>query len=109
MCDLRVGKVLECDVMPNSEMLYKLKIDIGEDEPRLIGSGINGKISIEEVMKGFVLIFANIRPRKLADITSNGMLMCACAADDSVFELVRPPLGSKVGERIQLSGNPIGG
>ena len=50
--------------------------------------------------KGEVLVWVNLKPRKLAGIMSNGMVMCASSEDKSVVELVRPPLGSKVGDRI---------
>jgi len=56
---------------------------------------------------GLVVVFANLKPRKLADFQSNGMVLCASTSDKSVVELIRPPEGSKVGERIQLTGDPI--
>ena len=106
-CDLRVGKIVECEPHPDSEHLYKEKIDLGEGEPRLIGSGLKGKVPLEDMTKGFVVVFANLKPRKLADFISNGMVMAASNSDKSTIELIRPPEGSKVGERIQLQGNPI--
>lgn len=39
---------------------------------------------------------------------SNGMVMCAGNTEDG-FEIIRPPPGSKIGERLQLEGNPING
>ena len=36
------------------------------------------------------------------------MVMCASNADHTAIEIVRPPAGSKIGERVNLSGNPIG-
>ena len=57
--------------------------------------------------QGLVVVFANLKPRKLADFMSNGMVLCASTEDKSTIELIRPPEGSKVGERIQLTGNPI--
>lgn len=59
--------------------------------------------------QGLVVVFANLKPRKLADFQSNGMVLCASTDDKGTVELIRPPEGSKVGERIQLSGNPING
>mmetsp|Transcript_24785 Transcript_24785/g.38577 ORF Transcript_24785/g.38577 Transcript_24785/m.38577 type:complete len:121 (-) Transcript_24785:18-380(-) len=56
----------------------------------------------------FVVVFANLKPRKLAHIMSQGMVMCASNADHSQIELIRPPKGSKIGERVALEGNPIG-
>ena len=55
----------------------------------------------------FVCVFANLKPRKLAHIMSQGMVMCASNADHTAIELVRPPKGSKIGERVSLQGNPI--
>ena len=106
-CDLRVGKILSCEPHPDSEHLYRELIDLGEGEPRLIGSGLKNKIPVEEMLSGFVIVFANLKPRKMADFSSNGMVMCASTEDKSVVELIRPPEGSKVGERVQLVGNPI--
>jgi len=57
--------------------------------------------------EGLVMVFVNLKPRKLADIMSEGMVMCASNADHTKCELMRPPEGSVVGERIQLEGNPI--
>jgi tRNA-binding EMAP/Myf-like protein len=59
------------------------------------------------MLDGLVVVFANLKPRKLAGFMSNGMVLCASTDDKSTIELVRPPEGSKVGERIQLTGNPI--
>ena len=99
-CDLRVGKILECEPHPDSAHVYREKIDLGEGEPRLIGSGLNGKIPIEEMLTGYVIVFANLKPRKLVDFMSNGMVMCASSEDKSTIELIRPPEGCKIGDRI---------
>jgi len=107
-CDVRVGKIIECGPQPESEKLYIEKIDLGEPEgPRTILSGLNGKIPIDEMLSGLVIVFANLKPRPLAGTMSNGMVMCASNEDHSVVELVRPPEGSKPGDRIQITGNPI--
>ncbi len=99
-CDLRVGKILECEPHPDSAHVYREKIDLGEGEPRLIGSGLNGKIPIEEMLSGYVIVFANLKPRKLVDFMSNGMVLCASSEEKSTIELIRPPEGCKVGDRV---------
>mgnify|MGYP001605007746 CR=1 FL=1 len=99
-CDLRVGKIVECEEHPNSEHLYKEKIDVGEGFLRDIGSGLKGFIPIDEMKKGEIIVFVNLEPRKMIDFMSNGMVMCASNSDHTVVELMRPPLGSKVGERV---------
>jgi tRNA-binding EMAP/Myf-like protein len=51
-------------------------------------------------MQGQVLVFANLKPRKLADFMSNGMVMANSNNDRSDIRLVNPK--GKVGERIVL-------
>ena len=46
---------------------------------------------------GLVIVWANLKPKKLVDIMSNGMIMCASNSDKSVIELLRPAEGSVVG------------
>jgi aminoacyl tRNA synthase complex-interacting multifunctional protein 1 len=57
--------------------------------------------------EGLVVVFVNLKPRKLADLMSEGMVMCASNPEHTQIELMRPPEGSVIGERIQLEGNPI--
>lgn len=105
---MRVGKIVECTPHPDSEKLYVEKIDVGEaGKLRLIGSGLQKHIPLATMTEGLVVVFVNLKPRKLADLMSEGMVMCASNADHSEIELMRPPEGSVVGERIQLEGNPI--
>eukprot|EP00331_Platyophrya_macrostoma_P023724 CAMPEP_0176438174 /NCGR_PEP_ID=MMETSP0127-20121128/19116_1 /TAXON_ID=938130 /ORGANISM="Platyophrya macrostoma, Strain WH" /LENGTH=209 /DNA_ID=CAMNT_0017822053 /DNA_START=36 /DNA_END=665 /DNA_ORIENTATION=- len=98
--DIRVGEITECWKHPDSEKLYCEKINIG-DEVREIGSGLQKFVAIEE-MKGLVLVLANLKPRKLGGFPSHGMVMCASNADHTAVELLRPPAGAKVGERVTL-------
>ena len=55
------------------------------------------------------MVFANLKPRKLVDFLSDGMVMCSSSPDGNEFELIRPPPNSKIGERVQLVGNPCAG
>ena len=109
-CDLRVGKIVECEICPGSDKLYIEKIDLGEGKLREIGSGLRQFIPIEEMTREGTLcvVFANLKPRKLAHIMSQGMVMCASNADHTQIEIIRPPAGAKVGERINIEGNPLG-
>ena len=104
---MRVGKIVECSRCPDSDKLYIEKIDVGEKELRLIGSGLQQFVPIEQMTEGLCMVFANLKPRKLAHIMSQGMVMCASSADHTQVELMRPPAGAKVGERVFLEGNPI--
>ena len=107
-CDLRVGKIIECTRHPESQKLYVEKIDLGESEPRTILSGLQEFIPIEQMTEGLCIVFANLKPRPLAGMLSAGMVMCAGNAEHTQVELMRPPEGCKVGERVVLEGNPAG-
>lgn len=81
-CDIRVGKIVECSAHPQSEKLYVEKIDVGEaGKLRLIGSGLQQFIPLTQMTEGLVMVFVNLKPRKLADLMSEGMVMCASNED----------------------------
>ena len=78
-CDLRVGKILECEKHPESEKLYIEKIDLGEPDGKIrtILSGLQPYVTMEDMLKGKCMVFANMKPRKTAGIFSEGMVLCA--------------------------------
>jgi len=75
--DLRVGLVLSAEPVKGADKLLHMKIDIGEAEPRTIVAGIAEAYRPEQVMGRKVVIVANLQPRKLRGITSNGMIVAA--------------------------------
>ena len=108
-CDLRVGKIVSCEIVKDSDKLYLEKIDLGEGELRQIGSGVRKCISMEEMTKdALCVVFANLKARPLAGNMSHGMVLCAGTEDKSKIELMRPAPGTKIGERVMLDGNPGG-
>jgi len=106
---LRVGKIVECEKHPDSEKLYIEKIDLGEGELRTIGSGLQMFCTMDDMLSGLCVVFANLKVKKLAGVPSHGMVMCAGNDDHTAVEILRPAEGSKIGERVQLTGNPIDG
>ena len=74
--------------------MYREIVDIGEPEPRVIGSGLQGKIAREKLLEGFVVVFANLKPKKMIDFHSHGMLMCVVKEETNEIELLRPSLES---------------
>lgn len=108
-CDFRVGKIVECQECEASEKLMDERVDLGEGSPRTIGSGVRPMIALDEMQADkFVMVFANLKERKLGPIMSRGMVMCAGNEAHDDLELVRPPASAKLGERIMLEGNPLG-
>lgn len=107
MCDLfefRVGKVIEVGDHENADSIYVEKIDFGEDEPRQVLSGLKKYVTPEEFNNTMVVGFTNLKPGNIRGIKSFAMVMCAKSEDGSVVELMRPPAGAKVGERLYLEG-----
>jgi methionyl-tRNA synthetase len=75
--DLRVGQVLSAEPVKGADKLLHMKIDIGEPEPRTIVAGIAEAYSPQQLLGRKVVIVANLQPRKLRGITSNGMIVTA--------------------------------
>jgi methionyl-tRNA synthetase len=75
--DLRVGQVLSAEPVKGADKLLHMKVDIGEAEPRTIVAGIALAYKPEEMVGRKVVIVANLQPRKLRGIESNGMIVAA--------------------------------
>ena len=76
---------------------------------RTIASGVRPYISVEEMKReAFVCVCDNLKAKKVGPIKSHGMILCSDDRAKGNIELVRPPPGSKLGERINLEGNPLG-
>ena len=81
--DLRVGTVLECTKVPKADKLLKFLIDDGL-EKRIIVSGIAKFYAPEDLVGKQVCFIANLPPRKLKGIVSQGMILSAENADGSL-------------------------
>eukprot|EP00934_Nitzschia_sp_Nitz4_P008399 Nitzschia sp. Nitz4//scaffold203_size38902//33863//36338//NITZ4_007667-RA/size38902-augustus-gene-0.45-mRNA-1//1//CDS//3329541445//8389//frame0 len=100
--DIRVGKILEVAVHESADKLYCEQIDVGEDAPRAIASGLRGHYTLEEMQDRLVLVVCNLKAAKIVGFSSHGMVLAA--KGDGKVELVTPPEGSKIGERVFLEG-----
>jgi methionyl-tRNA synthetase len=75
--DLRVGLVLSAEPVKGATKLMHMKVDIGEPEPRTIVAGIAEAYKPADLINRKVVIVANLQPRKLRGIESNGMIVAA--------------------------------
>jgi len=75
--DLRVGQVLSAERVKGADKLLHLKVDLAEAEPRSIVAGIAETYTPEQLIGRKVVIVANLAPRKLRGLTSNGMIVAA--------------------------------
>jgi methionyl-tRNA synthetase len=74
--DLRLAEVIEATRVPNADKLLHLTIRLGE-ETRQIVAGIAEYYSPEEVLGKYIVIVANLQPRKIRGLVSHGMLLAA--------------------------------
>ncbi len=95
--DLRAGRILEAERVPNTEKLLKLTVDIGET--RTIVASIGKAFSPEALRDQAVVVIANLKPVRIRGILSEGMILAAGA--DEALSLVT--LSGKVdpGEKVR--------
>ncbi|KAJ0974640.1 hypothetical protein J5N97_016605 [Dioscorea zingiberensis] len=98
--DIRVGRIIKAWRHPEADSLYVEEVDVGEDEPRTICSGLVNYIPLDHLQDIKVVVLANLKPRNMRGIKSYGMLMAASDASHESVELLIPPEGSVPGERI---------
>jgi len=85
--DLRIGKVITAERVPGSEKLLKLQVDLGitdatcPPQTRQILSGIAAAYEPEHLIGKEVVIVANLEPRMLMGLESQGMLLAASDAE----------------------------
>jgi len=95
--DIRIALVEEIEKVPKADKLYKLSIDLG-DEKRTIVAGLAEHYKADELKGKKIVILANLEPRKLRGIESQGMLLAA--VDGEIVSVLTPdkniPLGAKI-------------
>jgi methionyl-tRNA synthetase len=81
--DIRIGTIIAAEAMPKSKKLLKLTINDGIQD-RTILSGIAEHFSAEEVLGRQVCFLANLAPRKMMGLESQGMILMAEDRDGSL-------------------------
>lgn len=84
--DLRVGQVIACRKHDNADRLLVSTVDLGEEKPRQIVSGIAGHYSPEAMVGKKVIVVANLKPVTLRGELSQGMLLAG--SNDHALEVV---------------------
>ena len=97
--DIRVGTILEAELVPKTSKLMKLLVDTGIDK-RTVVSGIAEHFKPEEVVGQQVSILVNLEPRKLRGIESQGMILMAEDADGKLV-FVQPSAPVKPGSEVR--------
>lgn len=89
--DIRIGEILSAHRVPETDRLLKLSVDMGEENPRTIVSGIYEFFPEPSELVGVRCAFvANLEPRMIKGIESQGMIL-AVHTKDNDFSLFKVP------------------
>ena len=86
--DIRIGTILSAEILPKSEKLLKLQVDLGEVRARQILAGIKTYYNPQELVGMQVCVLANLKPAKLMGEVSEGMILAA--KDGAGLALIAP-------------------
>jgi tRNA-binding protein len=97
--DLRVGKVVEAEPVPNSRKLIRLIVDLG-DEKRQILAGLAKWYKPEDFLGKSVIVVTNLKPKRMAGLVSQGMILAAGCSEESKPILLTVEEEVNPGEKI---------
>ena len=95
--DLRAGKVISCEKHPDADKLLILQVDLGEDKPRQIVSGLAQSYTPGQVIGKTIVVIANLKSSVIRGVKSNGMLLASKNGKEvSLVEINGVEPGSKI-------------
>lgn len=97
--EIRLGTVLAAEVVDGADKLYKLSVDLGEEKPRQILSGIREYVAIEDLVGKQFPFVANLAPRTIRGLESQGMILAG--SDESGLALLSPTKSLQNGTRLR--------
>jgi len=95
--ELRVAKVVEAVRVEGSKKLIKLVVDLGAEKRQII-AGLAEYYKPEELVGKYVVVVANLQPKKMMGLESQGMLLATC--DKPVLLTIEKGGDEHVGERV---------
>ena len=96
------GTIVSVRSHPNADRLYALEVDLGDKGRRTVVAGLRSSYPPEVLQGRRVVLLANLAPRPLRGITSEGMVLAAEAQEKAV--LLAPPSGVDVGSVADGAG-----
>ena len=111
--DFRVAQVKNVEEIEGADKLWKLTLDVGKEiGERIVCAGIKQHYSKEELEGKKIIVFANLAPRKMRGVESQGMLLAAVSENsegsahpgthpNEVVVLLSPEKDIEVGSRIR--------
>lgn len=97
--DLCVAQIKKVEEIEGADKLYKLTLDVGELGERTICAGIKPYYQKENLKERKIILFANLQPRKLKGVESQGMLLAA--ENKGKVVLLAPESDIKEGSKVK--------
>ncbi|KAL2919593.1 hypothetical protein HK105_200505 [Polyrhizophydium stewartii] len=102
--DIRVGTIVSVKRHPDADTLYVEEVDLGEDAPRTVVSGLVKYMTEDKLQDRKVVLLCNLKPAKMRGIESQAMVLATTSADGATVELLDPPAGSANGDIAYFDG-----
>ncbi|MBM2817577.1 MAG: methionyl-tRNA synthetase, methionyl-tRNA synthetase [Parcubacteria group bacterium] len=99
--EIRIGKIISAEKIPNTDKLLLIKVDFAEEPPRQIVSGIAPYFPDPTSLVGVKCAFAtNLEPRIIRGYESQGMIL-AVGGGDSPFSILKVDESAKEGSGVK--------
>jgi len=99
--ELRVGEIKIAERIPNADKLLRFEIDLGEEKPRQILAGLAEYYEPEKLIGRKVVVVANLKPRKMRGLESQGMICAASLGEEDTPAIATFLEDVKIGARLK--------
>ena len=99
--ELRVGEIKVAEPVPNADKLLRFEVDLGEETPRQILAGLAEYYEPEKLIGRKVVVVANLKPRKMRGLESQGMICAASLMEEDTPAIATFLEDVKVGARLK--------
>jgi len=99
--ELRVGEIKVAERIPNADKLLRFEIDLGEEKPRQILAGLAEYYEPEKLIGRKVVVVANLKPRKMRGLESQGMICAASLGQEDTPAIATFIEDVEIGARLK--------
>jgi methionyl-tRNA synthetase len=99
--ELKIGEIKVAERIPKSDKLLRFEIDLGEEKPRQILAGLAEYYEPEKLIGRKVVVVANLKPRKMRGLESQGMVCAASLTEEDTPALAAFLEDVKIGARLK--------
>lgn len=99
--ELRVGEIKVAERIPKADKLLRFEVDLGEEKPRQILAGLAEYYDPEKLIGRKVVVVANLKPRKMRGLESQGMICAASLTEEDTPAIATFLEDVKIGARLK--------